>query len=152
MEKQILLIGAGKSTTFLIQYLKKKAVENSWFIYVSDANEALAQSKWNQAPNGLAMGLAIEDETERRKWISKVDLVISMLPANLHFTVAQDCVDIGKPLFTASYLDEGLKSLEKQVLDKGLLFMGELGLDPGIDHMSAMEIIHRIKKLRAVVS
>jgi saccharopine dehydrogenase (NADP+, L-glutamate forming) len=145
MEKQILLIGAGKSTIFLIQFLKKKAVEHNWFIFVTDANEALAQSKWNESPNGLAMGLAIEDETERRKWISKVDLVISMLPANLHFTVAQDCVDIGKPLFTASYLDEGLRSLEKQVIDKGLLFMGELGLDPGIDHMSAMEIIHRIK-------
>lgn len=145
MEKQILLIGAGKSATFLMQYLQKKAIQNNWHIYVTDANANLAKAKWNNRSHGEAFGLDIEDATERSKWITKVDLVISMLPAHLHLTVAKDCVQFGKPLFTASYLDEGIRSLEAQIKAKGLLFMGELGLDPGIDHMSAMEIIHRIQ-------
>jgi saccharopine dehydrogenase (NADP+, L-glutamate forming) len=69
-----------------------------------------------------------------------------MLPAFLHTLVAEDCLLLGKSLFTASYVEEGMKKIQNQIQEKGLLFLCEMGLDPGIDHMSAMELIHRIQK------
>src|SRR5690606_31816320 len=67
------------------------------------------------------------------------------LPAALHFLVAKDCVRFAKNLLTASYIDDSIRSLEKEIREKGLLFIGEMGLDPGIDHMSAMKMVHEIK-------
>lgn len=145
MKKQILILGAGKSATVLIQYLQKKAVENNWYIVLADGDQSLADSKWNNAENGHAVGFDINDAQLRNKYIQSSDLVVSMLPAFLHILVAKDCVQQSKPLFTASYVDEQMKVLEKAINEKGLLFLCEMGLDPGIDHMSAMELIHRIQ-------
>lgn len=145
MSTKILIIGAGKSTTFLIAYLQKKAVENDWYIILADANEALAMSKWNNAKNGHAIGFDILDNKVRSENIKAVDTVISMLPAYLHLRVAEDCLAHSKSLFTASYIDDQLKKLDTKIQDKNVLFLCEMGLDPGIDHMSAMELIHRIQ-------
>ncbi len=144
MGPKILIIGAGKSATVLIQYLQQKAVENDWYIILADGDAHTAEKKWNNAPNGNAIGVDIENELERKKLVQNADIVVSMLPANLHFLVAKDCLEFKKPLFTASYVDDNMRSIASEIEAKNLLFLCEMGLDPGIDHMSAMAIIDEI--------
>jgi saccharopine dehydrogenase (NADP+, L-glutamate forming) len=144
MSQTILIIGAGKSATVLIQYLQQKAVENDWYILLADGDEVVAKNKWNNAPNGSALGIDIENDLDRQNLIQKADIVVSMMPAQLHFLVAKDCLQFGKPLFTASYVDDNMRSIAAEIESKQLLFLCEMGLDPGIDHMSAMAIIDEI--------
>jgi saccharopine dehydrogenase (NADP+, L-glutamate forming) len=144
MGQKILIIGAGKSATVLIQYLQQKAVENDWYIVLADGDEAIAKNKWNNAPNGTALGIDIKNEIDRQNLVQKADIVVSMLPAHLHFLVAKDCLHYEKPLFTASYVDDNMRSIASEIESKQLLFLCEMGLDPGIDHMSAMAIIDEI--------
>ena len=152
MGKQILIIGAGKSATVLIEYLQKKALQNGWYIVLADANGKTAAQKWNNAPNGESIELHVESAQERTRWIQKADIVISMMPASLHFLIAKDCLQLGKPLFTASYVDDQMKSLAEEIKEKKLLFICEMGLDPGIDHMSAMELIDRIQAKKGKIT
>ena len=149
---QILILGAGKSATVLIHYLQQKAVENNWYIVLADGDKNLSETKWNNAQNGHAVGFDIEDASIRNSYIKESDVVVSMLPAFLHFLVAKDCVQQTKPLFTASYVDDNMKSLEADLKAKNLLFLCEMGLDPGIDHMSAMELIHRIQNKGGIIT
>lgn len=144
MGPSILIIGAGKSATVLIQYLQQKAVENNWYILLADGDAETAKNKWNNAPNGTALGVNIENELDRQNLVQKADIVVSMLPAHLHFLVAKDCLHFEKPLFTASYVDDNMRSIAAEIASKQLLFLCEMGLDPGIDHMSAMAIIDEI--------
>lgn len=149
--KQILLFGAGKSATVLISYLLEQSVKHNWKLVVVDADLPLAQSKIKGHINGWALSFNINEAEERSNTIHQADLVISMLPPALHYLVAQDCVAHGKHLLTASYLDESIKKLETEINRKGLLFLCEMGLDPGIDHMSAMQLIHGIKNQGGVI-
>jgi saccharopine dehydrogenase-like NADP-dependent oxidoreductase len=144
--KTILLFGAGKSATSLIEYLGKCCDENDWKLLVCDANLDLAESKVKSYPSADAISIDVSNEEKRHELISKADIVISMLPPGLHFLVAKDCLLFSKNLLTASYIDEKIKSLKNEIEEKGLFFLGEMGLDPGIDHMSAMKMIHEIKK------
>jgi len=144
--KKILLFGAGKSATSLISYLGKCCDENNWKLIVCDADQLLAQSKINNFYSAEAFSFDISDEEKRHEFISNADIVISMLPASLHFLVAIDCLAFSKNLLTPSYIDDKTKTLKEEIEQKGLLFLGEMGLDPGIDHMSAMKIINEIKK------
>ena len=150
--KNILLFGAGKSATCLIDYLVKELKKNDWYLTVCDADLALAKSKTGNAENSAAVSINVEDEKERKKLIKKADIVISMLPPALHFLIAKDCLEFGKHLLTASYVDENIKSLEIEIADKKLLFLCEMGLDPGIDHMSAMKMINSIKQRGGVIT
>jgi len=143
--KKILIFGAGKSATVLISYLIGEAEKNKWHVLVADANKELALSKINASPFAEAIQLDIHDEALRTSLISDSDIVISMMPPDLHFIVAKDCVEYGKHLLTASYLDDNIKTLSTAIENKKLLFLCEMGLDPGIDHMSAMQIIDGIK-------
>lgn len=143
--KTILLFGAGKSATSLIDFLGKICEENEWKFLVCDSNLLLAQSKTKGFLSAKAISFDVSDNEKRHEYISKADLVISMLPPALHFLVAVDCVAFSKNLLTASYIDEKIKSLNDEIREKGLIFLGEMGLDPGIDHMSAMKMIHKIK-------
>lgn len=143
--KQILLFGAGKSATVLIDYLKTTAAEKQWQVTIADANEEAVRAKVGGHAFTKAVGLSIEEEDRRRELISAADVVISLLPPALHAIVARDCVKLGKHLLTASYVDDTIRSMEKEIREKGLLFLCEMGLDPGIDHMSAMQLVHRIK-------
>ncbi|MDP4264354.1 MAG: saccharopine dehydrogenase C-terminal domain-containing protein [Bacteroidota bacterium] len=142
--KQVLLFGAGKSATVLIDYLVKNAASESWRVVVVDANIELARSKIGQSSHGIAVSFDILDNDKRGQYISGSDMVISMLPPTLHFLVAKDCIQFSRHLLTASYVDEQVKSLQDQVTEKNLLFLCEMGLDPGIDHMSAMKLIDEI--------
>ncbi len=144
--KHIVLFGAGKSATCLIDYLLKEMLTNDWRLTVCDSNLTLAQSKIGYAPNATAVSIMVENDDERNDLIYSADIVISLLPPQLHFIVAKDCVALNKILLTASYVDENLQSLSAEIEQRGLLFLCEMGLDPGIDHMSAMKLVESIKK------
>ena len=143
--KTILLLGAGKSATVLIDYLITTAQENKWKIIIADANKEQILVKTNNSPFAEAVALDINNEDKRSALIQRAHVVISMMPPSLHFLVAKDCVEYRKHLLTASYIDNKIKSLLDEIRQKKLLFLCEMGLDPGIDHMSAMKIIDEIK-------
>ncbi|WP_291788437.1 saccharopine dehydrogenase C-terminal domain-containing protein [Cecembia sp.] len=144
--KKILIIGAGKSSTYLIEYLLKSALEKNREITVADLQLDVALKKINGHAAGKAVELAIDDTDARRRIIANSDLVVSMLPAFLHPLIAKDCLELGKHFFSASYESEDLRRLKEEIASKNLLFLNECGLDPGIDHMSAMRIIDHEKK------
>lgn len=143
--RTISIFGAGKSATSLIDYLGKICEEKKWKLYVSDADLSLAQAKTNQFTSAEAVSFDVSDREKRQAFIARADVVISMLPPSLHLLVARDCILFSKHLLMASYIDMNLRSLADEIKEKGLLFIGEMGLDPGIDHMSAMKVIHEIK-------
>ena len=142
---QILVFGAGKSATVLIKYLGGVCSEKNWTCTVADQDINAIQLKIKGFPQLTAAAIQIDHESARQGLIKAADIVISLLPPSLHFLVAKDCVLFKKNLLTASYLDDQIKSLEKDINEAGILFIGEMGLDPGIDHMSAMQIIHQVK-------
>lgn len=143
--KKLLLFGAGKSATSLIRYLIDVTAVRGWRLIVAENNLALARSKVGNVPQARAVALDVSRETERDALVSEADIVISLLPPALHYLVAVSCVRFGKNLLTASYLDDAIRTLEPAIREKGLLFLCEMGLDPGIDHMSALQLIRRIK-------
>lgn len=142
--KTILLFGAGKSATVLIDYLLENAITENWKVTVVDADLQLAQSKIGVSRNAVAVSFDINDTAERMKHVRQADIVISLLPPALHIKVAESCLEAGKHLLTASYVDDSIKNLKTGIEQKKLLFLYEMGLDPGIDHMSAMHIIDSI--------
>jgi saccharopine dehydrogenase-like NADP-dependent oxidoreductase len=143
--KTIVLIGAGKSATVLIDYLIAEAEINHWKFIIADSNREQILLKTNNSKYAEAVQLDVTNETQRSKLIQRAHVVISMMPPALHFLVAKDCVEYRKHLLTASYLDEKMKSLQDEISNRKLSFICEMGLDPGIDHMSAMKIIDEIK-------
>jgi saccharopine dehydrogenase-like NADP-dependent oxidoreductase len=143
--KHIVLFGAGRSATVLIDYLKQTSLDIVCKVTVADADLNTVQQKVGEHELVKAQQLNIEDEKQRQDLIQQADVVISLMPPHLHYLLAVDCVMLGKHLLTASYVDDKIKLLEKQIKDKGLLFLCEMGLDPGIDHMSAMQLINNIK-------
>jgi len=142
--KKILLFGAGKSATVLIDYLLENAEQEDWQLTLVDADLQLAKSKIGDSSHGVARSFDIKKEQERKANIEQSDIVISLLPPALHYIVAQDCVELQKDLLTASYVDDQIKILQSKIESKDLLFLCEMGLDPGIDHMSAMKMIDDI--------
>ena len=144
--KQILVIGAGRSSSSLIQYLLLHAQINNFTVTVGDLSIELAQKRINNHPAGKAIFFDIADKELRNTSIKNADLVISMLPAALHTKVAKCCLKYKKHLVTASYISEDLLKMDPEVKQAGLVFMNEIGLDPGIDHMSSMKIIDSIKE------
>lgn len=144
--KHILIIGAGRSSTALINYLIKTAEEQAWKVTVADSDINIAKAKTAHTDVAEGVELDVNDEAIRQDLIRDKDIVVSLLPAFLHPIVAKDCLLFSKHLVTASYLNEEIRNMEAEAMSKGLLFMGEMGLDPGIDHMSAMKTIHEIKE------
>jgi saccharopine dehydrogenase-like NADP-dependent oxidoreductase len=142
--KHILILGAGLSSGALISYLEKHSVENQWNISVGDQNLEWVRQKTHHPTRSFQ--LDVNDQAQLNREVSKSHLVISLLPARLHPRVAEVCLACGRSLMTASYESPEMKKMEKEVKDKGLFFLNEMGLDPGIDHMSAMQVIERIKE------
>ena len=145
MMRKILVIGAGKSTSYLLDYLLGKAEEEKLEITIGDINPSAIPAAFAGHKHCSVIGLDIFKETERTNAIANADIVISMLPARFHIKVAEDCLVHKKHLVTASYVSPELLSLDKEVKANNLVFMNEIGLDPGVDHMSAMEVIDRIR-------
>lgn len=150
--KTILLFGAGKSATVLIDYLLKEVEANGWKFIIADADKNQILSKTNNSTFAEAVQVDITKSEQRGQLIEQADIVISMMPPALHFLVAQDCVTFSKNLLTASYVDEQIKTLQTEIENKGLLFLCEMGLDPGIDHMSAMKMIEGIKAFGGTIT
>jgi saccharopine dehydrogenase (NADP+, L-glutamate forming) len=144
--KKILVIGAGLSSSYLIKYLLANAKNENWMVTVADQNIALAKQKIGKSKQGIALAFNINIKTERENAIKNADLVVSLLPPTLHIIAAQDCITYKKNLVTASYITPQMQSLNTEALKANVLFLNEIGLDPGIDHLSAMELIHKIKK------
>ncbi|MBL7759089.1 MAG: saccharopine dehydrogenase NADP-binding domain-containing protein [Sediminibacterium sp.] len=142
--KHILLFGAGKSATVLIEFLGKVTRKNQWICTVADMNQEAIEAKTSGFETLRAKAVQLTDDLARKTLIAEADVVISMMPPALHHLVAKDCLALKKHLLTASYIDPQIREMEKEIAAAGLLFLGEMGLDPGIDHMSAMNMIDHI--------
>jgi len=144
--RKILVVGAGKSTSYLIDYFLEKAAQENLHLTIGDINPDAIASEIKNHNACTVIQLDIFQDEARKKSIEESDIVVSMLPARMHMKVAQDCIAFEKHLVTASYVSEEIKTLDQQAREKGLVFMNEIGLDPGIDHMSAMQVIDRIRE------
>ena len=149
--KKILVLGAGRSSTDLIHYLISVSEEKKIKIRVGDIDIEMARQRTGNHPATECFALNASDDEQRRNEISQADLVISMLPALMHVAVAKDCIAAGKNVITPSYVSDEMWTLETEAKSKGVLLLNEMGVDPGIDHMSAMKIIHHLESLGAVI-
>jgi saccharopine dehydrogenase (NAD+, L-glutamate forming) len=143
--RNILIIGAGRSTTSLIRYLIEKSSSENLHITIGDISLESAQKLTKNHLNAKGILLDVFNEKQREEAVKAADIVISMLPARFHIEVAKDCITFEKNLVTASYISDEMQALNKEVVEKGLVFMNEIGVDPGIDHMSAMQVIDTIR-------
>lgn len=139
------MFGAGKSAYSLIEYLLKTAEENQWQLTIADMFPAAIEKKFPNNKNLETVEFSLENEILKDELIQKADIVISMLPAIFHMQIAKSCLFFSKNLITPSYVSKEMQEIDEEVKAKGLIFLNEIGLDPGIDHMSAMKIIHQIK-------
>lgn len=144
--RHILIIGAGRSATSLIEYLLQKSEAENLHITIADLSVALAEKKTNGHPRATPIAFDIFNEEQRNTHIGNADIVISMLPAHLHYEVAKDCVKHKKNMVTASYISPAMRELDAEVKANNLIFMNEIGLDPGVDHMSAMKVLDEIRE------
>ena len=144
--RNVLLVGAGRSSSSLIKYFLDHSAEENWRLTVADFSEELAKNKIKNHPSGIAIGFDIQNEKQLENLVSDADIVISMLPADKHYPVAIECLKQKKNLLTASYISPEMKELNSAVSEAGLIFLNECGLDPGLDHMSSMEIIESVKE------
>ena len=142
--QRILVVGAGRSASTLIQYLLDHSEENDWQVIVGDHDLSKAEQKVKNHPNGKAIRFDVFDVEQRNDCIRNADIVVSMLPASMHILLAEDCVFQGKNMVTASYVSENIAALNDKAIKKGVLLLNEIGLDPGIDHMSAKKVIDNI--------
>jgi saccharopine dehydrogenase-like NADP-dependent oxidoreductase len=143
--RNILLFGAGKSASSLIKYLLDKSETENLHLTIADLNIDLAKSKTNNHKNATPIAIDIFNESDRKKAVEKADIVLSMLPAHLHIEIAKDCISYKKHLVTASYISPQMQELDEEAKKNNLVFMNEIGLDPGIDHMSAMKVLDKIR-------
>jgi saccharopine dehydrogenase-like NADP-dependent oxidoreductase len=145
MLRKILVVGAGKSTSYLLDYFIEHAKKENIHLVIGDINPDGVPKYLHKHPACTIFRFDVLDAEQRKKSIHDSDIVVSMLPARFHILVAEDCIAAGKHLVTASYVSEEIKALQTKAKEKGLVLMNEVGLDPGIDHMSAMQIIDRIR-------
>ena len=143
--KSILILGAGLSASSLIRYLLKHAEAENWYLKVVDRNPEMVREKLNGSKYAEALGFNALDPIERRPEIEKADLVISMLPARFHVEIAKDCIEFRKNLITPSYVSEEMRGLDIAARDAEIIILNEIGVDPGIDHMSAMQVLDEIR-------
>jgi saccharopine dehydrogenase-like NADP-dependent oxidoreductase len=149
--KKVFVIGAGRSATTMISYLLDHAHSEDWQVTVGDMNLELAAEKVGQHARGRAIAFDIQDTAQRAAEIGAADLVISLLPAHMHVLAAEECLANGVHLVTASYVSPEMAALDAQAKEKGLVFLNEIGVDPGIDHMSTMEMLDRIQDMGGVL-
>lgn len=143
--RKILIIGSGKSSSYLVKYLLDRANSENLHIIVGDINIEHAKNLIGDHSHADAISLDVFNDASRIQAIKVVDIVVSMLPARFHMEVAKDCVTYGKHMVTASYVSKEMQALDVEAKAKGLILMNEIGVDPGIDHMSAMEVLDRVR-------
>lgn len=143
----VLVAGAGKSSTWLIKYLLQHASRSKWTVTVADGNAQAIQARIGDHSSAKSAVFDITNDAERRQLVQAADIVVSLMPPTLHVLLAKDCLEYRKNLITSSYISPEMKELDKAVKEAGLMFMCEMGLDPGIDHMTANQIIHSIQRV-----
>ncbi|MDO7610359.1 MAG: saccharopine dehydrogenase NADP-binding domain-containing protein, partial [Crocinitomicaceae bacterium] len=143
--KTILILGAGLSASSMIRYLLQHCEKENWRLRIVDRDKNRILSLINNNQHAEALDFDATVSSVRLAEIENADLVISMLPARFHVEVAEDCITARKNLITPSYISPEMKALNQKAIDAGITIMNEIGVDPGIDHMSAMKIIDKIK-------
>ncbi|MEM1135955.1 MAG: saccharopine dehydrogenase family protein [Bacteroidota bacterium] len=142
--KNILLIGAGRSSNVLIRFLIDNRKKENWEITIADAN--IEMIKGTLPTNEVKFQiLNVNDEDACAQLVKKADIVISMVPAHLHMHVAKNCVKYSKNMVTASYVSAEMQQLNRDAQEKNIVLLNEIGLDPGLDHLSAMKIIDNLR-------
>ncbi len=140
--KNVLILGAGLVAKPLVRYLLDQP---DFHVKVASRTVSKAEKLVGGHPRGEAQGLNVDDTATLKNLISQADLVISMVPYTHHVTVANLCIELKKHMVTTSYVSEAMRKLDQKAKDAGILILNEIGLDPGIDHMSAMKIIHEVQ-------
>lgn len=141
--KKILILGAGLVANPAVRYLLEKTEFEVW---VADLVAEKAEAIVAGHPRGKTLALNAEDQQQLVEWVAAVDIVVSLLPWTFHPKIADLCLTHKKHLVTASYVQEEIQAMDGEARDKGLLFLNEVGVDPGLDHMSAMRIIDGVKR------
>lgn len=149
--RTILLLGAGRSASTLIQYLLREAEEKNWQIIVADRDLELVREKLRNSPFAEAVLFDVHNREQARREVERADVVISMLPAHLHMPIARLCVHYRRPLVTASYVSPEMQALDQEAKERGVLLLNEMGLDPGIDHLSAMKVLDELRAAGAEI-
>ncbi|MEJ2054892.1 MAG: saccharopine dehydrogenase NADP-binding domain-containing protein, partial [Calditrichaceae bacterium] len=135
----ILILGAGKSSPYLISYLIDNAIKNNWFVIVGDLDKALAEKRIAGRSHAKAIFFDINDAELRTKYIQQADVVVNILAPRFQHIIAISCIQFGKHMISVSYRDKRIREMDNDARKKGVLILAEIGLDPGIDHMSATE-------------
>lgn len=148
----ILVAGAGKSSIYLIQYLLSHAGKENWRIIVADGSRQAIEEKTLGNPYAEVAVIDITNDRERKSLVGRADIVVSLMPPTLHIYLAKDCLDLGKNLITSSYISDEMRAMDLAAKAKGLMFMCEMGLDPGIDHMTASQIFHGVQKVQGQIT
>ncbi|SDG88661.1 saccharopine dehydrogenase family protein [Winogradskyella thalassocola] len=143
--RNILIIGAGKSCSYLIKYLLDNSQSEKLHITIGDLNVENAKKLVGDHPNTDVIHLDVFNAESRTAAVKKADIVVSMLPARFHIEVAKDCITYKKNMVTASYVSPEMQALDEDAKANNLIFMNEIGVDPGVDHMSAMHVIDHIR-------
>jgi saccharopine dehydrogenase-like NADP-dependent oxidoreductase len=143
--KKILLIGAGRSATCLIDYLLEKAPLYDWFITIGELDPETAKGKIGSSERAAAILFDSRNEEIRSRLVSEHDLIISMLPPALHVDVAKECIRFRRHMITASYVSDDMKALDEEAKKAGVTLLNEMGVDPGIDHMSAVKVLDELR-------
>ncbi|MBN2710789.1 MAG: saccharopine dehydrogenase NADP-binding domain-containing protein [Calditrichaceae bacterium] len=149
--KRLLVLGAGKSSPYLITYLLERAKEYDWFVTVADYDLELAKSRVGSHPRGEAIQFDVNNSDQRSAQIKKADVVLNILAPRFQHVVALTCVRFGRHMISVSYEDLRIRDIEEDANRKGVLILTEIGLDPGIDHMAAAELIERIKQKGGII-
>lgn len=149
---KIVLLGAGRSASVLIQYLLNWASANDYYLHLGDLNLELAAEKLGGHERGIAFAFDVNKAEDCRKAAEGAAVLLSLLPAHLHVPVAKACLEAGVSMLTASYVSSDMQALHEAAQNKGLMFLNEIGLDPGIDHLSAMEVLDDLKEAGAEIT
>jgi len=143
--KRILVLGAGASSPYLIHHLLQSAQQHDWFVTVGDRDLAAAESKVGGHDRGKALRFDVNELEMLTKQIEQSSLVVNLLAPRFQPTIALECIQNQRPMVSASYRDEKIYEFDADARRRGVLILTEMGLDPGIDHMTAMSVIDRIK-------
>ena len=149
--KKILILGAGRSSSSAIRYLASNSISENWQISVADLDINLAKKQISGLDNCIAKELDISDTENLNSEISAHDIIISMLPAKFNFELIKTCISYKKNVLTPSYQTDEIFSLDSFAKENNVLVLNEMGLDPGIDHMSAMQILDNLRAKGALV-
>ncbi len=141
--KHVLILGAGLVTRPIVRFFLEEA---RYTVTVADCAVEKAQDLVGEHAQGRAIHLDVDDSDALRESIAEADLVVSLVPFTFHPKVAVCCIEQKKPMVTTSYIGADMKALDGQARDAGVLILNEIGVDPGIDHMSAMRIIHDVEE------